>query len=398
MKLIHRILLYSALLILFFSVPVYADDKETSDNSLSKQAQQSMKEYQQQYDELLSQSGANELFSAVPDDAKDILENNDIDSIDSNKFLKMNFFEFVGNLWVTIKDSLAKPIQILLSGIGVVLLCALLNSLKTGFNNAAYEKVFSVVSVICIATVIIIPIAQLITKTAQLIKQVSNFMLSFIPVYVGIITASGKPVSAISYNTALVAVIQVVSRIAASVLVPLLAIYLAFCLIGSASTQINIEGIAKTVKTTVIVILGFLMTVFVGLLTVQGIVATATDTVSMKIAKFGISSFLPVVGGAISEALNSVQGCMGVIKSTLGSFGIITIVAAFLPSIITILLMQLSLTITGAISDMLDTPRITSLMKSASSVLSLILGILLVFFVLIVVSLTIMLSLSTGVS
>jgi stage III sporulation protein AE len=394
-----KILLLSGIFLWMFSYsPVSASGSLEGQVFQNASSQEGLSQFQQQYEELLEQSGANELFSLVPDDAKDILNENDITSLDSSKFLNMNIFAFIKNLWSTIKSSITKPMQILLSGIGVVLLCALLNSIKSSFDNATYEKVFSLVSVICIATVIIIPIAQVITKTAQLIKQVSNFMLSFIPVYVGIITASGKPVSAISYNTALIGVIQVVSRIAASVLVPLLAIYLAFCLIGSASTQINIEGIAKAVKNIVIVTLSFLMTVFVGLLTIQGVVAAATDTVAMKIAKFGFSSFLPVVGSAISEALNSVQGCMGVIKSTLGSFGLITIIAAFLPSMIAILLIQLSLTLTGAVSDMLDTGRITSLMKAASSVLSLVLGILLVFFVLIVVSLTIMLSLSTGVN
>ncbi len=317
-------------------------------------------EVKQQYQELLENSGAGDLFSLLPKDATELMKENQITSIDADK-----------------------------------LLCALLNSLKSSFNDSSYERVFSVVSVMCIATTIIIPIAQMITKTADVIKQVSTFILSFIPVYVGIITASGKPISAVSYNLSLIGVVQVVSRISASVLVPLLAIYLAFCLIGATSTQINIDGFAKSVKTIVIVVLSFLMTVFVGLLTVQGIVATSSDTVALKATKFALSAFLPVVGTAISEALNSVQGCMGLIRSTVGGFGIVAIVATFLPSVISVLMMQLSLSISVCISEMLDTSRITSLLRSAASVLSLLLGILLVYFILLIVSITIMLTLST---
>ncbi len=357
-----------------------------------------MEDFKKQYDELLEESGANRLFADIPNDAKDLLHENNIDSIDSKDILDIGFFDFVRSVWQTTKKAVTKPLTVFLSSIGVILLCALLNSLKSGFNDASYEKVFSVVSVICIATTIIVPIAQMITKTADVIKQVSAFLLSFIPVYVGIITTSGKPISAMTYSASLAGVVQVISRISASVLVPLLAIYLAFCLIGSTSTQINIDGIARAVKNTVIVVLSFLMTIFIGLLTVQGVVATSADTVSMKATKFALTAFLPVVGAAISEALNSVQGCMGVIKSTVGGFGIIAVIAAFLPSIITVMLMQLSLSVTGAISDMLATDRITSLLKAASSVLSLLLGILLVFFVLLTVSITIMLTLSTGVS
>lgn len=381
-----KIILYVLLLLVIGSCSVYAE--ETMDFFTD--------EMQEQYKELLENSGANDLFTLIPDEAQELINENQINSISPDSLMGINFFSFVKSIFISAKKTISRPLTILLSCIGVILLCSMLNSLKSSFNNSSYERVFSVVSVMCISTTIIIPIAQMITKTAEVIKQVSTFILSFVPVYVGIITASGKPISAVSYNISLISIVQVISRISASVLVPLLAIYLAFCLIGATSTEINIEGIARSVKTIVILVLSFLMTIFVGLLTVQGIVATSSDTVAIKATKFALSAFLPVVGTAISEALNSVQGCMGVIKSTVGGFGIVVIVATFLPSIVSVLLMQFSLSISASISEMMDTPRITSLLRSAASVLSLLLGILLVYFVLLVVSVTIMLTLSTA--
>lgn len=353
-------------------------------------------EITKQYQELLGQSGAEELFSLIPDDARGTLEKNNIDTITPDTLIDIDIFSFIKDIFVTVRDSATKPLSMLLSCIGIIMLYALLNSFKSGFNDGSYERVFSVVSVICISSAIIMPIAQMITKAAELIKQISSFILSFVPVYVGIITASGKPISAVSYSVSLIGAVQVISRIAAVVLVPLLAVYLAFCLIGATSTQISIDGIARSVKNAVIVSLGFLMTVFVGLLTIQGIVASSSDTVTTKATKFAISTFLPVVGSAVSEAFNSVQGCLSLIKSTIGTFGIITLIAAFLPSIIAILLMQLSLSISSGIGDMLQCSRITSLLRSASSVLSLLLGILLIFFILLVVSIGIMLTLAGG--
>ncbi|MFZ2538294.1 MAG: hypothetical protein WAX04_05290, partial [Oscillospiraceae bacterium] len=99
---------------------------------------------------------------------------------------------------------------------------------------------------------------------------------------------------------------------------------------------------------------------------------------------------------AISEALSSVQGFLGVIKSTVGGFGIIAVIAAFVPSVVTVLMMQLSLAIAGGVSDALGTDKITSLVHSAQSVLSLILGITITFAVLLIVSLGIMLTVSGG--
>lgn len=373
------ILILSVLFVVIIQFPLSAEDIS----------------FEAQYDKLLHSSGADKLYDIVPEDAKSILEDTDISELSQDSLINISFFDFVGAIFKTAKDAVTQPLTMLLSCIGIILLCALLNSMKSSFNNSSYEQVFSTISVICISSVIIMPIAQLIIRISKLITVVSDFLLSFVPVYVGIVSVSGKPISAIAYQASLIGVIQVVSRICSTVLVPLLGIYMAFCLIGSASREINIESIARSVKTIVIVTLSFLMTIFVGLLVIQGNVANSADSVALRTAKFAISAFLPVVGGAISEALNSVGGCVSVIRSTVGGFGIIAVAAAFLPSIITVLLMQLSLSIAGAVSDAMGTNKITALLHSAGSVLALIMGIMVIFCVLIVISLGIMLTISS---
>lgn len=380
MKNAIRCLIFVLVLLCAFSGQVFAEDNQ----------------FQEQIDEFLDSSGANELFSIVPDDAKDILEEAEINDLSHEKLINISFMDFIKSIWESIKNTVNKPLSMFLTCVGIILLYALLNSLKSSFNNQSYEHVFSVVSIICLSSAIIIPISNIIIKIAGLIKQVSNFLLSFIPVYMGILTASGKPISATAYSTTIIVVIQIISRISSTVLVPLLAIYMAFCLIGAASNQINVEGIAKTVKTFVTVVLTFLLTIFVGLLTIQGVVSNSADTVTMRTAKFAVSAFLPVVGAAISEALNSVQGCLGIIKSTVGGFGIVALIAAFVPSIVTILMMQLSLSLSGGVSDALGTNKVSSLIRCANSVLSLILGITLIFAVLLIVSIGIMLTVSSG--
>ena len=371
---------------LFLSPPVSAAEAPAEDNS----------DYQQQVDELLRESGADSLLSELPEDGRKLLSDNGIDSVDQAALMNLSFTDFLKSVWEGMKSSVSQPLAIFINAIGIILLCALLHSMEVSFEHRSFERVFSTVSVLCLSAVIIAPIASLIISSARLIRQMSDFMAGFVPVYVGIVTASGKPVSAMTYNACLLGVGQVVSRVASTVLVPLLAIYLALCLTGSASREINMEGISKTVKNVVITVLGLLMTVFVGLLSVQGVVAASADTVTLKTAKFAVSTFVPVVGGAIGEALNSVQGCVGVVRSTVGGFGIVAVAVAFLPTILSILLMQLSLAAAGGVSDTLGTDRLSALTRSASSVLSLLLGILLVFAILFIVSISVMLALSSG--
>lgn len=343
-------------------------------------------DYGEHFDILLQASGADRLFNITPYESKNFLLENDITKVEPSQILSVSIFDVISSTIMTIEENLKYPLTILLSLIGIILLSSLLDSLKTNFNQASYEHIFAIISVVCIARVIIEPISTLIIQVQTLIEQVSQFLLGFIPVYVGLLQVSGKPVSATIYSTSFIGVIQVISRISATILVPLLGIYLAFCLIGSTSTQINTISIAKSVKTTVITSLSFLLTLFVALLTMQGGIATATDSVTIKTAKFVAGNFLPVVGSAIGDAMSSVTGCLGLIKSTVGGFAGLVLIGMFLPSIISVLLMQISLKIANAVSETLGTGKISEMLKSAEMVLSLILGIVVVFGVLLIIS------------
>lgn len=344
--------------------------------------------------ELLDESGADELFSLLPEEGQALLSGMGVEEVSQETLLNLSFWNLLQSGWNSVQKSLTAPLTLLMTSVGVILLCALLQSLQSSFQSQAFERVFSTVSALCISGVIIAPVAELIRTAAERIETMSDFFAGFIPVYTGIITALGKPVSAMAYNTGVMGVAQVISRIAGTVLVPLLGIYLAFCLIGGASKEIRVAPIARTVQTVVITVLTFLLTVFVGLLSVQSVIASSADTVTMRTAKFAVGTFLPVVGSALSDALSTMQGCMEVVRSTVGGFGIVAIAAAFLPPVISVLLMKLALAVAGGVGDVLGTEQASGLLRAASSALTLILGLLLVFAMLFIISISIMLALA----
>lgn len=375
------IIIFVVIIVIIISILPVKVQAQTSENPT---------EYGEHYDILLEASDANRLFAITPQNGKDFLADNNIQNINPSEILSINIFDIFANIIDTIAEKIATPLTILLNLIGIILLSTLLDSIKT----SQYNHIFSMISIICIAGVIIAPISSLILQVQTLIDEVSQFLLGFIPVYVGLLQAIGKPISASIYSTSFIAIIQIISRISATILVPLLGIYLAFCVIGSTSTQINTISIAKSVKTTVITSLSFLLTLFISLLTLQGGLATATDSVTLKTIKFVAGNFLPVVGSAIGDAMTSIQGSLALIKSTIGSFAGIVLIGIFLPNILQILLLQLSLKISSSISETLDTSPITTLLNSASLVLSLILGILLIFATLLILSLGLLLSIA----
>ena len=162
------------------------------------------------------------------------------------------------------------------------------------------------------------------------------------------------------------------------------------------NTEFRLDKIADSLKSFICWSLGGLLTVFVGILSIQGIVASSADTVSLKATKFLISSVVPVVGGALSDALGSVQSCVKLLKTSVGAYGIIIAVMTFLPLLIESISWLLVTKISQVVAEFLGVGGVTPVLKATSSVLSIILAIILCFMMLIIITTTIMMLLGTG--
>jgi stage III sporulation protein AE len=69
-------------------------------------------------------------------------------------------------------------------------------------------------------------------------------------------------------------------------------------------------------------------------LSLQQMVAVAGDSVSSRAVKFSLASLVPVVGGVLSEAYATVMGCAGLLRSTVGGFGVVSTLAIILPPLL----------------------------------------------------------------
>ena len=81
---------------------------------------------------------------------------------------------------------------------------------------------------------------------------------------------------------------------------------LAVTLVSAINPSLDLGSLAESVKKLVIWVLGIVMTLFTGLLSIQSFAGAAADNLSARAVKFAASSFIPVIGGSISEAYSAV--------------------------------------------------------------------------------------------
>ena len=128
------------------------------------------------------------------------------------------------------------------------------------------------------------------------------------------------------------------------------------------------------------------MSVFVSVLTVQNIVTTAVDSTSSKSIKFAINSCVPIVGGALSDAFNTVQSCLKLLKSGVGAFSIIAAGFIFIPIIIECLIYMISINVCVSFGEIFELKQISSLLKSINKVISSVLVMLLCVVTILIIS------------
>ncbi len=341
--------------------------------------------------------GADELMDQLPGDAQELLDSAGVDGIDYKQLLSLTPAQFFHSIWQLVLEKLKQPMTTFCAVLGTVLLCALLDCLKTSLWEGNLSSVFSAVAAVCTSAAIAVPIINCITTTAGAIRDCSNFILAFVPVFSSVVTAAGQPVTATTYTVFLFGACQVVSQVVSGTLVPLMGIYLALCIVGSLTPGIDVVSVAKVIKSTVCWSLGFLLTIFVGLLSLQTVVASGSDTVVAKTAKFLIGSFVPVVGSALSDAFVATQGYMKLLKATVGAFGTLVAALTFLPIFLQTSIWYLTVNLTAAISSMLGIKQVSDILKSASAVLGVLIAVSLCVALLVIISTSLVLMASTGV-
>ena len=341
--------------------------------------------------DIESIEGMDELGEAIPDEARNYLNENSISAEDSAGLMSLSPGKLLHDLFAMAKDRITLPIKLLASLIGVVILCSLLESMQDTVPKSSLSDTFGIVGVIASSTILTVQIGDCISQATQTLHDGSNFMLLYVPIFSSVLAVGGNITSATVYNTIVFGAAQIISQMTSTVFVPMIGSFLALSIVGSIMPELNLISLANAIKSITMWGLGIIMTIFVGLLTVQSFVGTATDTLALKATKFAISAFVPVVGGALSEALNTVQGSMGILKASIGGFGIVAGAMTMLPTIIYVVMIKGSISLAGIVSDIFGTAKLSSLFKSCSATLSIIIALLVSTTLMLIISTTIML-------
>ncbi len=343
----------------------------------------------------ISSSVDNELrdfLDALPNDISSLFPNEPLNS--GSVINEKSIFDYILSYIFFGIDKVASSFVSIL--ILIVVSCAL-GSICNSLSNSALTNSFKLCSALCFSITIFHSCLGLAELTSTYIKTLCRVMNAFLPLMstMGIMSGS-LSATATSCGTAVLTITLVEGFLVVGLL-PLVKACLTLSMVKPIG-GCNLNGISKTIKTAFTSVTVFVMSILFFILSAKNVLAQGNDSLSIKTARFAISSFVPIVGASINDALRTVSSSLGIIKNTCGIIAIIAIALLMLPIIIHLLLYKLSFGFLGSICKALNCTVEGEILEEADSLCGFMLVLVACTCVMFIFSLTIFINMAVGVA
>ena len=260
---------------------------------------------------------------------------------------------------------------------GLLLLIVLFCGTANAFEQAAGRSSADVVTLAgaaAIAALAAADVHSLIGLGRETIGQLDAFSKALLPTVAAAATAGGAPTGATVRQMGTLLFSDVLITAINRLMLPLVYAYVAACTAYAAVGNQGLKEAAALIKWVVTSVLTGLLLIFVGYLTVSGAAASGVDAMTVKAAKTAISGMVPVVGGILSDATETVLAGAGVLKNAVGVFGMLGVLAFCLIPFLRLGMQYLIYKGVAAVSVTMAEGRIGGLISGIGGAFGLVLG------------------------
>ena len=308
--------------------------------------------------------------------------------IDNNKLYKI-IIKLLGK-------EVSSSLKILISILVIIVIHGILKAITDGLENNSVSQIIYFVQYILIVTLIMSNFSEII----KLVKDTANDLVGFInvliPLLLTLMVYTGNITTSTVIEPIVLAISNFVGNIIADVLIPIVLIIVTFSIVSKVSERVQVEKLSKFLKSGVVWFLGIVLTVFVGVVSLEGTLSSSVDGVTAKTAKAAVSTVIPVVGKILGDVVDSVLGCGVILKNAVGFVGVIVILSICIMPIIKIGTLSIIYSLASAVVQPIADEKIVKLLDEMSGVFKLLLGILCALSVILIIGITMVVKISNS--
>ncbi len=378
MKHISKIILLLILILFFLDTKVYSVEDETME---AQKEALGISEFVEEADKYTK-----DVFSDI--DVNDLLTDalkGEIDTKDIGKNILNLFGKEIRN-----------AVKVLGTVIVVIVIHSIMKSISDGLENKSASQITYYVQYILIVTLVMSNFSDIIVMAKESIQNLVGFSYTLLPILITLMISTGSITFSSIAQPVLLFLITFIGNIVVNILMPLILIGTSLGIISKISDRIQIDKISKFFKSGVVWILGIVLTLFVGVLSLEGTLSSSVDGITAKTAKAAVSNFVPVVGKILGDAVDSVIGCATILKGAVGIIGVVVIIGICVVPIIKLTVLTITYHAASAICEPIADSKIVGLLSQMGDTFKTLLALLCSVSVMLIIGVTLVVKISNS--
>lgn len=326
-----------------------------------------------------------------------VYENIDINELFTSALTgKIDNEKLVKSIVSLLGKEIISSITVLGSIIVIIVIHSILKSISEGLENKSISQITYYVQYILIVTLIMTNFVQILNMVRDSIQSLVGFMDCLIPILMTLILTTGSIASANILQPILLFMITFIGNFINAIILPLVLVSNALGIVSKVSDRVQVDKLSKFFKSSVVWVLGVVLTLFVGVTSLEGTLSSNVDGVTAKTTKAAVSSFIPVVGKILGDAVDAVIGCSSILKNALGIVGVIIIIGICITPIIKLTILMIIYYLGAALCQPIADDKIIKLLDQMGDTFKTLLAILCSISVMFVIGVTLVVKISNS--
>lgn len=276
----------------------------------------------------------------------------------------------------------------------LALLSSILKSLDNSFSSGAISQVTTYIVFIVMVTLTLVGFKDVLNICNTTIDSMINLMQILMPILITFLVVMGFPMTSTVMTPIFMGGVTFINIVFKNFLFVSITIGFAILVINNLSNSIKLKKLASFIKQINLITIGAIFTIYLALVSMQGMYVKSLDGFAVKSTKFAIGNFIPVVGGFVSDSLDIILSSSQLIKNLFGGVGLIILVGICLIPIIKIISIILVYKTSAMIVEPVGEDSISNFLNEISNLMAIMLACIIAITIMFFVTIAIVVSIS----
>ena len=277
----------------------------------------------------------------------------------------------------------------------VIIINSILKAISENLGNKSVSKMAYYIQYILIVTLLMKNFSDIIGGIKVAIQDLASFSTTLIPLMTTLIIATGNLTTSSLIEPILLSMVTFISNFITNIVIPLVLVATSFGIISKLSDEVRVEKLSKFINKGSLWVLTTVLGIFIGIASLESGLTSNVDNVTKKAGKSVVSVAVPVVGGILGDAIDTIVGYTNIIKNAAGIVGIFVILSICLKPIMNLLTLTAVYKLGSALCEPVADKKVVELIDVMANTFKTMLGVMFAITIMIVIGVALVIKMTS---